>query len=89
MLEALGGAKARPLVFFPVRVKKEIKVRTGLTRFLPGLLTGQFGELEVELVPWQGSGDIAGAARANCYVVVPPDRERIAPGETVAVWIKR
>ena len=88
MLEALGGAKPRPLTFFPVRLKKEIKVRTGLTRFLPGLLTGQFGELEVELAPWQGSGDIAGAARANCYLVVPPDRERIAPGETVAVWMK-
>jgi len=88
VLEALGGAKPRPLAFFPVRLEREIKVRTGLTRFLPGLLAGQFGELEVKLASWQGSGDIAGAARANCYVVVPPDRERIAPGETVAVWIK-
>jgi molybdopterin molybdotransferase len=88
MLEALGGARPRPLAFFPVRLKREIKIRTGLTRFLPGILSGQFGELEVELAPWQGSGDIAGAARANCYVVVPPDRERIAAGEMVAVWMK-
>jgi molybdopterin molybdotransferase len=88
MLEALGGAKPQRLAFFPVRLKREIKVRTGLTRFLPGLLTGQFGELQVELAPWQGSGDVAGAARANCYVVVPPDHERIAAGETVAVWVK-
>ena len=87
MLEALGGARLRPLAFFPVRLKREIKVRTGLTRFLPGLLTGQFGELKVELATWQGSGDIAGAARANCYVVVPPDRERIAAGETAKVWM--
>lgn len=88
MLEALGGAKPRQLVFFPVHLRKEIRVRTGLTRFLPGLLSGQFSQLEVELAPWQGSGDIAGAARANCYVVVPPDREHIAVGETVAVWVK-
>ena len=88
ILEARGGAKSRPLAFFPVRLKREIKVRPGLTRFLPGLLSGQFGELEVELAPWQGSGDIAGAAHANCYVVVPPDRERITAGETVAVWPK-
>ena len=88
MLEALGGAKPRPLNFFPVRLKREIKVRPGLTRFLPGLLTGRFGELEVELAPWQGSGDIAAAARANCYVVVPPDRERIPAGERVPVWMK-
>lgn len=88
LLEALAGSTPRRLAFFPVRLKKEIKVRPGLTRFLPGLLSGQFGELEVQLAPWQGSGDIAGAARANCYVVVPPDRERIAAGETVAVWMK-
>jgi molybdopterin molybdotransferase len=88
MLEALGGAKPRPLTFFPVRLKREIKVRTGLTRFLPGLLSGQFGELEVELAPWQGSGDIAGAARATCYVVIPPDRELITAAETVLVWMK-
>jgi molybdopterin molybdotransferase len=88
VLESLGGAKPLPLTFFPVRLKQEIKVRPGLTRFLPGLLSGQFSELQVELAPWQGSGDIAGAARANCYVVVPPDRKRIPAGETVAVWMK-
>ncbi|HEV2114841.1 MAG TPA: gephyrin-like molybdotransferase Glp [Terriglobales bacterium] len=88
ILEALGGATPRPLAFFPVRLRREIKVRTGLTRFLPGLLSGQFGDLEVELAPWQGSGDMAAAARANCYVVVPPDRERIAAGETVKVWLR-
>lgn len=88
MLEALGGAKPRPLAFFPVRLKRDIKVRPGLTRFLPGLLSGQFGQLQVELAPWRGSGDIAGAARANCYVVIPPDRERIPAGETVAVWMR-
>ena len=88
LLEALGGATPRPLAFFAVRLKREIKVRRGLTRFLPGLLTGQLGEVKVELAPWQGSGDIAGAARSNCYVVIPPDRERIAAGEMVAVWMK-
>ena len=88
MLEALGGAKPRPLIFFPVRLQREIKVKPGLTRFLPGVLSGQLSQLEVELALWQGSGDIAGAARANCYVVVPPDRERIAAGEKVAVWVK-
>ncbi|HEU5335648.1 MAG TPA: molybdopterin molybdenumtransferase MoeA, partial [Terriglobales bacterium] len=88
MLEALGGERPAQLRFFPVRLKREIKVRPGLTRFLPGLLGGQFANLEVELAAWQGSGDIGGAARANCYVVVPPDRERIAAGEMVAVWRK-
>jgi len=36
-------------------------------------------------VSWQGSGDIAATARANCYAVIPPDRERIPAGEWIAV----
>ena len=33
---------------------------------------------------------LAATARANCYIVVPPDHERIAAGEMVAVhWPSR
>jgi molybdopterin molybdotransferase len=42
----------------------------------------------VEIVPWHGSGDIAATARANCYVVIPADRERIAAGEWIAVLMR-
>ena len=49
-----------------------------LTRFLPGIVTGGLYDPVVEIVRWQGSGDLQAAARANCYVVVPPDREFIA-----------
>jgi len=85
VVEALAGMAPRKLIFLHAKVKTEIKTRTGLRRFLPGVLSGEFEHAEVELVRWQGSGDIAAAARANCYVVVPPDRERIAAGEWVAV----
>jgi molybdopterin molybdotransferase len=34
---------------------------------------------------WQGSGDIMAMSRANCLLVVPPDRENIEPGERVNV----
>jgi molybdopterin molybdotransferase len=85
MIEALAGMAARPLIFTHARLRSEIKTKTGLKRFLPSLLTGEFERAEVELVPWQGSGDVAATARANCYIVIPPDRERIATGEWVAV----
>jgi molybdopterin molybdotransferase len=88
MLEALAGMTPRQLRFLHARLKSEIKTRTGLKRFLPGLLSGEFEHADVELIPWQGSGDIASTARANCYVVVPGDRERIAAGEWVAVMVK-
>jgi len=34
---------------------------------------------------WQGSGDIIAMSRANCLLVVPPDRETIESGERVQV----
>ena len=88
LLEALGGMKPRPLVFLHARLKTEIKTKTGLKRFLPAVLSGEFERSEVELARWQGSGDIAATARANCYIVVPPDRERIAAGEWVPVLLR-
>jgi molybdopterin molybdotransferase len=85
VLEALAGQSARKLVFLHARLKKEVRIKTGLRRFLPAVLSGEFEQSEVELVPWQGSGDIAATALANCFLVIPPDREHIAAGEWVAV----
>src|SRR5678815_5354946 len=85
LIDALSGRTPQPLTFTQVRLKSDIRVKTGLTRFLPSILTGEFEHAEVELVKWQGSGDIAATARANCYVVVPPDRERIAAGEWIGM----
>lgn len=85
VLEALCGMTPRKLVFLHAKVKSEIRTKTGLKRFLPAEISGEFEHAEVELVRWQGSGDIAATARANCYVVIPPDRDRIAAGEWVPV----
>jgi len=88
LVEALVGMAPRKLVFPRARLKSEIKTKPGLTRFLPALLFGEFHNSEVELVRWQGSGDIAAIARANCYVVISPDRERIEGGEWVPILLK-
>jgi molybdopterin molybdotransferase len=85
MLEAMTGMAPRKLRFLHARLKNEMRVKTGLKRFLPGILSGEFEESMVEPVAWQGSGDIAASARANCYIVIPPDRECMAAGEFVAV----
>jgi molybdopterin molybdotransferase len=81
MIEALAGMAPQPLIFLRARLKSEIRTKTGLKRFLPAVLSGEFEDAEVELARWQGSGDIAALARANCYVVIPPDRERMEAGE--------
>jgi molybdopterin molybdotransferase len=88
MLEALAGMSPRKLVFLYAKLKSEIRVKPGLKRFLPATLSGEFENSEVALVSWQGSGDVAATARANCYIVIPPDRERISPDEFVPVMLR-
>ena len=85
MIEALSGMSPHPLLFLHARLKSEIRVKPGLTRFLPAILSGQYEDSQVELVPWQGSGDIAARSRSNCLLVIPSDREQIPAGEWIAV----
>jgi molybdopterin molybdotransferase len=89
VIEALSGRLPRPLLFHQAILQSELKTKTGLTRFLPARLTGEFEHVKVEAISWQGSGDVAAAAQANCYLVIPPDRERIEAGEKVSVLLKR
>jgi molybdopterin molybdotransferase len=88
VLAALAGMQPRKLVFLRARLKSEIKTKPGLKRFLPALLSGEFENAEVELIRWQGSGDIAATSRANCYLVIPPDREQIGAGEWVPALLR-
>ena len=88
VIEALAGMSARPLTFLHARLKSEIRVKLGLTRFLPAILCGQYEDTQAELVPWQGSGDIAARVRSNCFLVIPPDREHMRAGEWAAVLLR-
>lgn len=87
MIEALSGTAGAPLRFLQARLKADIKTKTGLTRFLPAELSGDFDGTLVQLVRWQGSGDIVATSRANCFAVIPPDREFIAAGEMLNVLV--
>lgn len=88
LLDALGGASPRRTPSVSARLKKSLKTKTGLTRFLPAVLEGELYDPAVEVVPWQGSGDLLAASRANCYLVVPPDRESIPEGEMITVVMR-
>ena len=88
ILEALAGLSPRNLIFVHARLKSDIRIKPGLTRFLPATLSGEFAHSEVELIPWQGSGDVAATARANCYIVISPDRELIPASELVSILLR-
>ncbi len=85
VLDGLSGCKPQPLSFAQAVLKSELTSKTGLTRFLPAKLGGTPERPTVELVHWQGSGDLMAVARANCYIVVPPDRERFGAGEAMTM----
>ena len=87
VVRALAGGEPAPLLFASARLKSELRVATGVTRFLPARLSGEPGRVEVECLAWHGSGDLVSAARADCYLVVPDDRERIGAGEEVCILI--
>ena len=88
IMEAVAGQLPSKLTFLHAHLKSEIRVKTGLTRFLPAILSGELENSQVELVAWQGSGDIAATARANCYAVIPPHRESFSAGEWIAVMMR-
>ena len=85
VLDALGGANPSPLSFAQARLRAGFNTKTGLTRFLPARLGGTLEVPEVDRVRWQGSGDLMAVSRANCYIVVPADRERFEAGEAVTI----
>ncbi len=87
VLDALSGSSPQPLPFAKAALKSAFTTKTGLTRFLPAKLGGTHEQPEVELVRWQGSGDLMAVSRSNCYIVVPPESEHFAAGEAVTVLL--
>ncbi len=87
VLDALSGARPQPLAFAQAKLKNDLTSKIGLTRFLPAKLSGSDDRPEVELLHWHGSGDLMAVSRSNCYIVVPPDREKFEAGENITVLL--
>jgi molybdopterin molybdotransferase len=77
----LSGAKFEPPLFLAARLARAVRRREGLTAFIPARVLSENGAPVVSPVEWQGSGDIAGFAAANCFIVVHPDRDPPKEGD--------
>jgi molybdopterin molybdotransferase len=88
MLRALGGAGVAPPRFVQATLAEPVAGKPGLMRVLPAHLTADRVQPRVRIVGWQGSGDLAANARANCYAVLPPERERFAAGDVITVLLR-
>lgn len=81
----LGGADFECPGFLRARVGKSYQQKSGLTAFMPARVQTEAGEPVVNLVGWQGSGDLVGVAAANCFLVVHPDQSELRAGDWVDV----
>jgi molybdopterin molybdotransferase len=88
-IDLLCGAEANPLPLVEARLALALNERAGLTHFLPARIEWHGAEPQVSALKWQGSGDIAALAGANCFLVVPAEREKIASGERVSVLLRK
>lgn len=79
---ALLGGQADPNPqLYPAVLQGELRLKPGLTRFLPGSLRGA----SVFPTKYSGSGDVPALAQANVFIVTDPDRDVYLPGEEIQV----
>jgi molybdopterin molybdotransferase len=88
-IDLLSGARARPLPLVEARLVEKLNERPGLAHFLPARIEWRGTSPEVKALKWQGSGDIAALTNANCFLVVPAEREKIAVDESVSVLLRK
>ena len=88
-IDLLAGAPARDLPFVEARLGAALNEKPGLTHFLPARVEWRGAKPDVKALPWQGSGDIAALARANCFMMVAADRGQISVGETMPILLRK
>lgn len=87
-LALLGGGVGEDPIFLRARLAEPLRLKLGLTVFMPARVVTHDGDPVVRLVGWQGSGDLVGVAAANCFLVIHPEQTELAAGEWVDVLPK-
>ena len=83
----MGGHSSifRPLV--DAVVEEEFHDRPGRTHFVRAVVRYKEGRYLVRSTGTQGSGVLMSMAYANSFMVLPPDKEKVLPGEVVKVQL--
>jgi molybdopterin molybdotransferase len=85
-VELLGGQKDAILPLVSSKLSQDFRQKTGLTRFLPAVLSADGSRITP--LAWQGSGDVPSITRANAFMVTEPDRESWTAGDWIRVLLK-
>jgi molybdopterin molybdotransferase len=87
-LRVVCGADVTGPKFVQATLEEDVPGKPGLMRVLPASLRYDLRQSSVRLVGWQGSGDLAANARANCYAMLPPEREEFRRGDVISVLLR-
>jgi molybdopterin molybdotransferase len=88
-IELLSGYKPQPLPLFKAKLAHPVEEKPPLAHFLPARVSWPGGEPTVEVMLWEGSGDIGAVVLGNCFLVVHESREVLEAGEWVDVLPRR
>ncbi|MDP9147645.1 MAG: molybdopterin molybdotransferase MoeA [Acidobacteriota bacterium] len=88
-IDLLSGAAPRPLPLLQATLAEPAVEKPGMTHFLPAKVDWQSGKAMVRPLRWQGSGDTATMAKANCFLVVAAETESLSANESVNVLMRR
>jgi molybdopterin molybdotransferase len=92
-IEALSGCPPQPLPIFKAKLAHPANEKGGVAHFLPARVSWPTGDPNaapsVEVLLWEGSGDIGAVVRGNCFLVVHASKLQLQPGEWVDVLPRR
>lgn len=92
-IEALCGCPPPPLVVFKAKLAHPVNEKGPVAHFLPARVSWPKGETGVEPVVevllWEGSGDIGAVVRGNCFLLVHASKPHLQAGEWVDVLPRR
>lgn len=88
-IDSMSGCLPQPLPLFKARLAHPVNEKARLTHFLPARLKWLDEEPRVELILWEGSGDIEAVVRGNCFMVVHDSRLSLEQDEIVDVLLRR
>jgi molybdopterin molybdotransferase len=92
-IEALSGRHPQPLPLFKAKLAHPVDEKGGVAHFLPARVSWPKGESDaeprVEVLLWEGSGDIGAVVRGNAYLLVNLSKLHLQAGEWVDVLPRR
>jgi molybdopterin molybdotransferase len=88
-IDLLSGHAAGPIPTFEAKLAHPLDERPPFAHFLPARVNWHDGAPTVEMIHWEGSGDIGSVVRGNCFLVVHESKLKYAAGEMARVLLRR